>query len=80
MAPLALNASRVTDIEAGIRAVGARTNYLVGSDAMENYTEYFGLSPAGSMTSLETGLRNSPDWTVFYAAPGITVFRLNPAS
>ncbi len=75
-----LNASRVTDIEAYVRALGTRTSYLVVSDAMENYTEYFGLSPAGSMTSLGTGLRNSGDWTVFYAAPGITVFRLTPVS
>jgi hypothetical protein len=75
-----LNASRVTDVESYIRALGTRTSYLVVSDAMENYTEYFGLSPAGSMTSLETGLRNDPDWTVFYQAKGITIFRLNPAS
>ncbi len=75
-----LNASRITDIEAYIRALGTRTSYLVVGDAMEKYTEYFGLSPAGSMTSLATGLRNSPDWTVYYTAPGITVFRLTPAA
>lgn len=75
-----LNASRVTDIEAHIRALGPRTGYLVVSDAMEDYTEYFGLSPAGSMTSLETGLRHSPHWTVFYQAPGITIFRWTRAT
>jgi hypothetical protein len=74
-----LDAQRVPEVETYVRALGTRTNYLVVSDAMAAYTDYFGMLPAGSMASLAAGLRASPGWTVFYQVPGITVFRLTPA-
>jgi hypothetical protein len=31
------------------------------------------------MSSLDSALRTSPNWQVFYQAPGVTIFRLIPA-
>jgi hypothetical protein len=74
-----LSASRVTDVETYIRALKYTTNYLVVSDAMADYTDYFGTEPAGTMAALDTALRASPDWTVFYQASGVTIFQLKTA-
>jgi hypothetical protein len=71
-----LSARRLPDIESYIRNLHYRTNYLVVSKAMENYVDYFGTEPTGTMPALNTALRASPDWHVFYQAPGVTIFQL----
>jgi len=35
--------------------------------------------PPGAMASLDSALRASPDWQVFYQADGVTIFSLIPA-
>ncbi|XVU22098.1 hypothetical protein ACQPZJ_33170 [Actinoplanes sp. CA-054009] len=71
-----ISGARLPDIETYIRAMNYKTNYLVVSDAMADYTDYFGTEPKGAMTSLETALRASADWKVFYQGPGVTIFQL----
>jgi hypothetical protein len=75
-----LDGSRLPEVETYIRSLGTRTNYLVISDQMKTYTDFFGVMPQGAMASLDSALRASPDWQVFYQAPGVTIFRLIPAS
>ena len=71
-----LSASRLPDIESYIEALHYRTNYLVVSEAMARYTDYFGTEPPGTMAALDSAMRGSPDWQVFYQAPGVTIFQL----
>jgi hypothetical protein len=71
-----LGGSRLPDVETYIRQLGYATNYLVVSKAMAQYTDYFGTEPAGSMASLETALRLSSDWTLFYQGPDVAIFKL----
>ena len=59
-----------------IEAMRYSTNYLVVSNAMEAYTDYFGYEPHGWESSLQEALRQSPDWSVFYQADGVTIFKL----
>jgi hypothetical protein len=75
-----LSAARIDDIQTYIRAMSYPTNYLVVSEAMGDYTDYFGTEPAGTMAALDTALRGSSDWTVFYQGPGVTIFQLKPAA
>nr|WP_296066544.1 hypothetical protein [uncultured Actinoplanes sp.] len=71
-----LSANRLPDIENYIRDMGYRVNYLIVSDAMADYTDYFGYEPKGTMAALDAAMRVSPDWTVFYQGPGVTIFQL----
>ncbi|WP_149100731.1 hypothetical protein [Actinoplanes teichomyceticus] len=71
-----LNSSRLADIKQYIEAMNHPVDYLVVSESMERQTDYFGTLPHGSFASLEQGLRASPDWKVFYDAPGVTIFQL----
>ena len=73
-----LDGGRVADVEQYVRAYGYATNYLVVSDAMADYTDYFGTEPPGAMASLDSALRASTHWTVWYQAPGVTIFKLIP--
>jgi hypothetical protein len=71
-----LNGGRLKDIETYIRAMNYKTNYLVVSDAMDSYTDYFGTEPDNAMKSLDTALRASADWKVFYQGPGVAIYQL----
>ncbi|NMO56627.1 hypothetical protein HH310_36325 [Actinoplanes sp. TBRC 11911] len=71
-----LSAARLPDIESYIRNLHYDTNYLVVSQAMARYTDYFGTEPPGTMAALDSAMRASPDWHVFYQAPGVTIFQL----
>ncbi|MEU8818322.1 hypothetical protein [Actinoplanes sp. NPDC048796] len=71
-----ISGERLPDIEQYIRAMNYKTNYLVVSDAMDDYTDYFGTEPDNAAQSLETALRASSDWKVFYQGPGVTIFQL----
>ena len=71
-----LTGSRASDVETYIADLHYSTNYLVVSDAMEAYTDYFGTEPHGWESSLEQALVQSPDWTVFYSDRGVMIFKL----
>ncbi len=71
-----LTGSRLPDIETYIRDMNYPTNYLVVSDAMDDYTDYFGNNPDNAMQGLDAALRASPNWTVFYQGPGVAIFQL----
>ncbi|GAA0510045.1 hypothetical protein Ade02nite_52880 [Paractinoplanes deccanensis] len=71
-----LSGARLPEIETYIRAMNYKTNYLVVSEAMDAYTDYFGTEPDNAMASLEKALRASPDWKVFYQGPGVAIFQL----
>ncbi|HET6481409.1 MAG TPA: hypothetical protein VFG35_15435 [Actinoplanes sp.] len=71
-----LNGKRLPDIETYIRDMNYPTNYLVVSDAMDDYTDYFGTADDNAMKSLDTALRASSDWQVFYQGPGVAIFKL----
>ncbi|MBL7261799.1 hypothetical protein [Paractinoplanes lichenicola] len=71
-----LNGSRVPDIETYIRDMNYPTNYLVVSDAMDDYADYFGTAQDDAMSSLDAALRASANWQVFYNGPGVTIFKL----
>jgi hypothetical protein len=73
-----LDGSTLPEVETYVRSLGTRTNYLVISDQMKTYTDYFGVMPQGAMNSLDSALRTSVNWQVFYQAPGVTIFRLIP--
>jgi hypothetical protein len=71
-----LSGSRLADIENYIRDMHYTVNYLIVSDAMADYTDYFGYEPEGTMAALDSAMRSSPNWTVFYQGPGVTIFQL----
>ncbi|GID31285.1 hypothetical protein [Paractinoplanes brasiliensis] len=71
-----INGTRLPDIETYIRAMNYPTNYLVVSDAMDDYTDYFGTADDNAMQSLDSALRASANWQVFYQAPGVAIFKL----
>ncbi|MGK5681745.1 hypothetical protein [Actinoplanes sp. URMC 104] len=71
-----LNGSRLPDIETYIRSMNYPTNYLVVSDAMDDYTDYFGTAQDDAMQSLDAALRASSNWKVFYQGPGVAIFQL----
>ncbi|MCO8271404.1 hypothetical protein M1L60_12440 [Actinoplanes sp. TRM 88003] len=71
-----INGGRLPDIETYIRAMNYPTNYLVVSDAMDDYTDYFGTADDNAMQSLNTALRGSANWQVFYNGPGVTIYKL----
>jgi len=71
-----INGSRLPDIETYIRAMNYPTNYLVVSDAMDDYTDYFGTADDNAMQSLDAALRGSANWQVFYQGPGVAIFKL----
>ncbi|WP_250008526.1 hypothetical protein [Actinoplanes sp. M2I2] len=71
-----INGGRLPDIETYIRAMNYPTNYLVVSDAMDDYTDYFGTADDNAMQSLDAALRGSADWQVFYQGPGVAIFKL----
>jgi hypothetical protein len=71
-----INGSRLPDIEQYIRNMNYPTNYLVVSDAMDDYTDYFGTADDNAMQSLNDALRASSNWQVFYQGPGVQIFKL----
>ncbi|MBU2669261.1 hypothetical protein KOI35_37695 [Actinoplanes bogorensis] len=71
-----INGTRLPDIETYIRAMNYPTNYLVVSDAMDDYTDYFGTAQDDAMQSLDSALRASSNWQVFYQGPGVAIFKL----
>ncbi|WP_250037312.1 hypothetical protein [Paractinoplanes maris] len=71
-----LNGSRLPDIETYIRDMDYPTNYLVVSDAMDDYADYFGTADDNAMQSLDAALRGSANWQVFYQGPGVAIFKL----
>jgi hypothetical protein len=75
-----LDGARLPEVEQWIRQLGTRENYLVVNDQMSAYTDYFGRLPRGSVASLDSALRGSPRWQVFFAGTGVTIYRLVPAS
>ncbi|WP_127503702.1 hypothetical protein [Actinoplanes solisilvae] len=75
-----IDGGRLLDIENYIREMDYPTNYLVVSDAMDDYTDYFGTADDNAMQSLETALRASASWQVFYQGPGVAIFKLGPAA
>jgi hypothetical protein len=56
------------------------TNYLVVSDAMDDYTDYFGTADDNAMQSVDNALRASSSWRVFYQGPGVAIYQLVAAS
>lgn len=71
-----LDGGRLPDIENYIREMSYPTNYLVVSDAMDDYTDFFGTAGDNAMQSLDTALRASSNWQVFYQGPGVAIYQL----
>jgi hypothetical protein len=52
--------------------------FMVLSAEQAASAEVMGFLPAGSVAGLESALRASPDWTVFYDDVGAVIFRFSP--
>ncbi|WP_181782007.1 hypothetical protein [Pseudonocardia pini] len=57
---------------------GGAAQFLVVSDNMEAYSEYFGHLQDGQLTALRATLAQTPGWTVWYSNDSTTIFRLTP--
>jgi hypothetical protein len=53
------------------------TRYLVISDGMRRYAEYFGALPAGSLDRLDESLGAARRWTVFYRNEDVVIYELD---
>jgi hypothetical protein len=75
-----IDGGRLPDVENYIREMSYPTNYLVVSDAMDDYTDYFGTADDNAMQSLDNALRASANWRAFYQGPGVAIYQLVAAS
>ncbi|WP_345711733.1 hypothetical protein [Kineococcus glutinatus] len=69
--------STAADLAALDEVVSARSapTYLIISEQMEVYSDYFGVSPHGSLGRLRAALDASGGWQRVVDEPGVTVFR-----
>ncbi|MDQ7905780.1 hypothetical protein RB614_14770 [Phytohabitans sp. ZYX-F-186] len=80
-----LNDAYLPKIDEFVRSFGGDgTSYLVVSDGMRRYAEYFGHLPDGSLDALDRTLATAPGWTLFYRAGGVSIYQTagatNPSS
>ncbi len=55
---------------------GGAPSYLVISDAMDRYSEYFGALPEGSLDTLDASLAASPHWSLHYRNASTAIYQL----
>lgn len=54
--------------------------YLVLSHGQQVFAEVLGLLPRGALSTLDTSLEQSPDWSVFYRNSDAVIYRFAPAA
>ena len=69
-----LNAQYLPAIESYTESIPGRPTYLVVSDGMRRYAEYFGALPDRSLDTLEKTLQSDPQWTVWYDNGEVTIY------
>jgi hypothetical protein len=72
-----LNDEYLPSIENFAHSFHGSTTYLVISDEMRRYAQYFGVLPAGSLSTLSQTLSSAPNWSVFYRNSDVTIFQLH---
>jgi hypothetical protein len=71
-----LNQQYLPAIENYAESFHGTTTYLVVSNGMRRYADYFGALPSGSLDSLEQTLQASPQWTTFFHNDDVTIYQL----
>ena len=63
-------------VERFVRSYPGTTRYLVISDGMRRYADYFGALPDGSLDLLDESLAAAGAWTVFYRNPDVVIYEM----
>lgn len=71
-----LNQQYLPAIENYAESFHGTTTYLVVSNGMRHYADYFGALPPGSLDTLDQTLQSSPQWTTFFHNPDVTIYQL----
>jgi len=71
-----LNDAYLPLVERFVRSQPGSTRYLVISDGMRRYAEYFDALPDGSLDLLDETLTAAPQWTVFYRNADVVIYEL----
>lgn len=75
----AWNSTVLPTVEKRVRAGGGTNQFLVVSQGMKAFVQYWGLLRPASLNTFETTLRSSTAWTVFYQNNDTTIFELKAA-
>jgi hypothetical protein len=74
-----LGAADLPRIEKTLRGYGASHTFLTLTGSQKRYARLYGLLPAGSLQSLESALRTSPDFRLVYQRGSASIFEYRPA-
>jgi hypothetical protein len=75
-----LNAAVLPTVATKVRTNGGTHQFLIVSQGMKPFVEYWGLLPPGGIDIFESALKASSSWTLWYSNSDTEIFELGAAA